>query len=312
MPKLKKSTLSGLVDSDSDDSQFMSAMPTPDSAAENKVPGKKGRGKPKTAPSKITKASSKAPARRASGRLVAKASENTAPAKVKRQALKDKTNQQYASETEEVDDFDQSEDVLMEGTYLDESVVAVPKSRPSATKKATNSRTKAVKEVSRTNYNISEDIPEVPSQEERVVKKKVPARKGIPQELSPEKVIQESQVPEWDGGEDVDEEIEEPISRPAHKVSRTQSHSRPRQPSVQRRRAGSASDTERSDPALRRKLGEMTKKYETLNIKYQDLREIGLKEAERNFERLRKQSEEKKKSNSIACMHRILLIIASF
>jgi regulator of replication initiation timing len=37
----------------------------------------------------------------------------------------------------------------------------------------------------------------------------------------------------------------------------------------------------------------MTKKFESLNVKYQDLREIGLKEAERNFERLKKQSEEK-------------------
>ena len=44
---------------------------------------------------------------------------------------------------------------------------------------------------------------------------------------------------------------------------------------------------------MRRKLGEMTKKYENISIKYQDLREIGLKEAERNFERLKKQSEER-------------------
>jgi hypothetical protein len=51
---------------------------------------------------------------------------------------------------------------------------------------------------------------------------------------------------------------------------------------------------------LRRKLGEVTKKYENLHLKYQDLREIGLKEAERNFERLKKQSEEKTKSTLCA------------
>ena len=90
-----------------------------------------------------------------------------------------------------------------------------------------------------------------------------------------------------------DEEVEPVISKPLRSTARPRDRSRPRQPSVQRHRAGSASDTERSDPALRRKLGEITKKYENLNVKYQDLREIGLKEAERNFERYRKQSEEK-------------------
>jgi hypothetical protein len=38
----------------------------------------------------------------------------------------------------------------------------------------------------------------------------------------------------------------------------------------------------------------MTKKYDSLSVKYQDLREIGLKEAERNFERFKKQGEQDK------------------
>ncbi|KAK3503064.1 chromosome segregation protein Csm1/Pcs1-domain-containing protein [Neurospora crassa] len=47
------------------------------------------------------------------------------------------------------------------------------------------------------------------------------------------------------------------------------------------------------DPELRRKLGELTQKYEALELKYKDLREVAVKEAERNFDRLRKQSEER-------------------
>lgn len=47
------------------------------------------------------------------------------------------------------------------------------------------------------------------------------------------------------------------------------------------------------DPELRRKLGELTQKYEALELKYRDLREVAVKEAERNFDRLRKQSEER-------------------
>ncbi|KAM7217529.1 Chromosome segregation protein Csm1/Pcs1 domain containing protein [Rhypophila decipiens] len=57
--------------------------------------------------------------------------------------------------------------------------------------------------------------------------------------------------------------------------------------------SASPSKTTSSDPALRRRLGEMTQKYENLEQKYQNLREIAVKEAESNFEKLRKQTDEK-------------------
>ncbi|KAG8419211.1 hypothetical protein J3458_004108 [Metarhizium acridum] len=44
--------------------------------------------------------------------------------------------------------------------------------------------------------------------------------------------------------------------------------------------------------ATRRRLGELTKKYDSLKARYNDLREVGMIAAERNFERLKKQSEE--------------------
>jgi hypothetical protein len=78
---------------------------------------------------------------------------------------------------------------------------------------------------------------------------------------------------------------------------RPSSHSGSRQPSTHRR-PGSASDTERSDPNLRRKLGEMTKNYESLKLKYQDLKEIGVKEAEKNFNQLKTRNEAEKKGKS--------------
>ncbi|CZR62508.1 uncharacterized protein PAC_12405 [Phialocephala subalpina] len=299
MPRIKQSTLSALVDSDSDDAQF--AMPTPDSTAD-KAPAKKGgaRGRPKAAPTKVTK--TKAPARRTSGRLVAKAKANAAaPAKSKRPALKDKTNQQYASETEEVDDF-ANDDLVMEGAEVDDTVVAVKQTKPKATKKKTvASRSKAAKDTSRTDYSLENITPTAPMIKSRVTKKKAPAKKAIPREPSPEKVIMETQVEQMEV-DDADEEVEieemQAVSKLAHNtshVSRPHSISRPRQQSAHRRRAGSASDTERNDPALRRKLGEVTKKYENLQLKYSDLREIGLKEAERNCERIKKNSEEKTK-----------------
>jgi hypothetical protein len=51
-------------------------------------------------------------------------------------------------------------------------------------------------------------------------------------------------------------------------------------------------ETEQSgDPELRRRLGELNKKYDALEVKYRNLREIGIVEANANMDKLRKQSE---------------------
>lgn len=77
---------------------------------------------------------------------------------------------------------------------------------------------------------------------------------------------------------------------------RKRAASQQRQPSVTRKRAGSASDTEKSaDPALRRKLGDMTKKFENISVRYDQLRDVGLGEAENNFDSLKAQSNERLK-----------------
>jgi hypothetical protein len=94
----------------------------------------------------------------------------------------------------------------------------------------------------------------------------------------------------------------EPISHPtARHTSRARSVSKTRQPSsvqpsVGRKRAGSGSDAERGgkvDPLLRRKLGDITKKFENLDLKYRNLREVGVKEAEANLEKLKKSTAER-------------------
>lgn len=60
----------------------------------------------------------------------------------------------------------------------------------------------------------------------------------------------------------------------------------------------SASDSELHEPTLRRRIGDLTRKHEALEARYRDLREIGVQEAERNFDRLKKQSEERANSNA--------------
>jgi hypothetical protein len=282
MSKVQRaSTLSGLIDSDVEDTMF-GELPTPDSATEKKLPAKKTtRGRPKAVPSKVTK--TRAPARRTSGRQTVETNDIGA-AKGARKALADKTNHQYDGETEEVDDFDQ--DVLMGGAEI-EHLPPVKQTKSKPAKKAPREKAAPQPSIGESQRAIQSDT--------RIAKKGKPARKEIPEELSPEKVIQETQFDPMDMDGDLDEEVEEIVTKTAHQSARQISNVRPHQPGLQRRRAGSASDTERGDPTLRRKLGEMTKKYENLQLKHQDLREIGLKEYERNYEKLRKQGEEKTK-----------------
>ncbi|KAH7327875.1 chromosome segregation protein Csm1/Pcs1-domain-containing protein [Stachybotrys elegans] len=51
-------------------------------------------------------------------------------------------------------------------------------------------------------------------------------------------------------------------------------------------------ETELDDVSMRRRLGDLMRKYDSLEMRYRDLREVGIKEAERNFERLKKQMDE--------------------
>ncbi|KIV84365.1 hypothetical protein PV11_00150 [Exophiala sideris] len=78
--------------------------------------------------------------------------------------------------------------------------------------------------------------------------------------------------------------LEEPIAKP--KIA-ARDPSRVRQ--EYRRRAGSASDAERGDPNLRRKLGDVTRKFENVDLKYRNLKEVGIHEANANMDKLRKQ-----------------------
>jgi len=123
---------------------------------------------------------------------------------------------------------------------------------------------------------------------------KVATRKTVSKSKSaqePRSIVPESQCT---GEEDDEEEQQqqsevvmvEPVAHP-RKAARDTSRSRQEPP--YRRRAGSASDTERGDPSLRRKLGDMTRKFENVDLKYRNLKEVGINEANANMEKLRKQ-----------------------
>ena len=64
---------------------------------------------------------------------------------------------------------------------------------------------------------------------------------------------------------------------------------------AKRKRVGDASEMSDAitDPFLRRKLGDISRRYENLEMKHRNLREVGIKEAQANFDRLKKQAQEK-------------------
>lgn len=126
-----------------------------------------------------------------------------------------------------------------------------------------------------------------------------PAKKAVvvqEPEPEPEPEVPETQTQADDM--DVDGPAEE--AQPEKPVQ-----AKPRAQKASKKRAGSPVAVERDgDPATRRKLDEMTKRFETLQTRYQDLEEVGVKEAGRNFDALQKQSEERSKGSSGAVRRR--------
>ncbi|POS79742.1 hypothetical protein DHEL01_v201873 [Diaporthe helianthi] len=53
-----------------------------------------------------------------------------------------------------------------------------------------------------------------------------------------------------------------------------------------------------SEPSTRRQLGEITRKYEALELRYRELRNVAVVEAEKNFDQLRRQSDEKTQASN--------------
>lgn len=316
MPKPKAvASLSGFAESDIDMEveNEADAMPTPQSNQENAGAAKKGRGKTKPAASKFSKPKAKAPSRRASGGSVAvtKKAPPKKKAAPKRAPLNEQTNERSLSDTEEVDEFDAA--VPQDPKRRESADELLPVKQPAkrGRKPATRTTKQAELEPQQQAKITEKDgefeyTPTVVRQTK--LSKKVPlaARRPAVSKRQPsaeprrEEVIPETQeapmgvdtslFPEEDHEDAMPQSVFRPTGdRPTNPGIR--------QAPIARRRAGSASDTERtaSDPAIRRKLGDMTKKFENLDMKYRNLREVGIKEAEANFERLKTTSEAKAK-----------------
>ena len=125
-----------------------------------------------------------------------------------------------------------------------------------------------------------------PSVEPQHGSKSIPETQEVPMELDPSPFHEEDEF--------VDDAIPQSVFRRSN--NNTSYSGKPR-PFISTRRAGSASDTEKAagDSELRRRLVDMTRRFEELDKRYKTLKEVGIKEAQINFEKLKDQTEAKTK-----------------
>lgn len=274
MPRIKKSTLLDLADSDSDSglNPHSRALKT-----ENEMPAaKKGRGR---APAnKVTKPETKTKTRRVGAKAAAALEEEA-----ERQALAEKATNPPAKATRgrkpkkaaEDEDEDGADDVLATPPHSDE---------PAKTK---GGRGRPRKDA------VVPDSVQKKAEPSAAKRGRKAAADKAGQQASTE--IPETQVDDGmdiDGAEEQDQVEDLPnfsrFSAPPS-AQRLSSYHAPLSAS---KRSASSSLIE-SDPSTRLHLGELTKKYEALELRYRELRNVAVVEAEKNFDQLRKQSDDK-------------------
>lgn len=276
-----KSNLVDLLDSDSDDGCI--ARASKPKKTEKMATEKKARGR--AAANRVTKAEPKAATRRAGAKKAAAAEQE-----IERQALAGKPTNYRKKATrgrkaKAAEEIEEEEDEGEEGA----DVLATP---PGSDEPA---RAKAGRGRPRKEAVIPESVQkaEKPAAPKRRGRKAVEPEEPVPLQDGP------SEIPETQADDRMDIDAEE-----QDQVEDLPTFSRfSDPPSVQRvspynvslsaskRPAGSVSHD--SDASVRRLLGEMTKKYEALELRYKDLRNVTVTEAEKTFDRLKKTSEEK-------------------
>jgi len=269
----------GLVDDSDDDLVSGGALQQQSSAAPKKAmpPAKKGR----PAATKVTKPASKS-TRRASGRIAAAIEEVGG-----RQALADKTNQKN---DEAPVKRGRKPSAKAAAALQATNALASPPSSDAPKPKGARGRPRTAKANNSKEVQDSQDEDKSAAMTKRGRKPALTEPGPAEEDVDDATEIPETQQPNMMPGNFPEDSLEDvqmedvPVAKSSHPAG------------YLARRLASASDSDKSEPALRRRLGELNKKYESLETRYRDLHDIGIKEAERTFDRLKKQAEEKTKS----------------
>lgn len=288
MPKRKVATrISGLVDSDDD---IVDTAVASHSESHDERPAKKARGRPKSTGVKVDEQPVASKPARTSSAAPVKQTGTTK--RVSNRGRPRATAAKLDGIDEDTEDGLQTEDdALQESTHEEEAVVAevlpVKKRRGRPRESDSNAKQTHVTEDGKFEYTPTGSRQFKAAEETtKIVKPRGRQRKS---DLAEETVIPDSQNPTSDALVD---EIQ-PSDKRSSISSPLKSLMNGERPGRKRPTVTFADTVEKasSDPELRRKLGDMTKKYETLEVKYRNLREIGVVEANANFEKIRKQCE---------------------
>ena len=326
MPKTKAiASLSGMIDSDMEDEiqhNDVDMMSTPDSNQENIEPAKKGKGKAKAPASRVRK-TKPASRRLSAGSSIAKAKAAT-KRKVaeKRVPLKEQVNEEQNGAMEEVEEHqnttknqnEQRDDIASEhesDVFAQPNKPLTKRGRPAAKDKQ-SIKVPVVEQSKATERDGEFEYTPTLTRQRKAAAKPTANKKNVVAEkryISAEPLASRPVIPETQPismevdqpdilGEDENDEDALPQSV-YRKSNHARATSKQPQPFIARKPASSDSDLEKAgnDPATRRKLGEMTKKLESLELRYKKLREVGIKEADANFEKLKKNSEERANGN---------------
>jgi hypothetical protein len=260
--RAKLTTLVGLIDSDEEDLEVLSTKAQ--TVAKTMAPAKKSRA---VATSRVTKSTRtrQAPSRKALTEKI----EN-----VQEEAGQSKGTKRSATEDIQALDEQDAEDNPKAGRG--------------------RARANKIQKIAEPEDELSVIQLEttVPAPVRRGRKPKTNVEPEVPETQQPEMEIPETQQVNGAGMITEDEQVEELPAYNQQGMSSAQRHQNSALFSAGRKPI-SASGSEMNDPVLRRRIGELTRKYESLEVKYRDLREIGVQEAERNFDRLKKQGEER-------------------
>jgi len=275
-------------------------LPSPNSAAENLAPVARKPGRPKkpSADAVNSKPAAVKGTRASPSALGTTKTGIGRKAAQQRAVLTDITNtRNILSDTDEVDDFDlPQKDAKGLGALPTPMTTTKTRGRKPKSVKAKEESVKPNGRRGRTAAAAAHPV-EIPETQEDTQDAQGPPHKKVTAVKETQDVIPDTQ-PEpmvLETSEDhqmEDLQPDEAISRPV--VERSRSVSKGRQPLVARTRGVSASAERRgTDPIVRRQLDDMTSRFETLEIKYKNLKDIAGREAEMNFEKLKRLADEK-------------------
>jgi hypothetical protein len=254
-----------------------------------------------TAATKAT-AKAKAPARRASGNSVLgvkKQGAGVAKKPAARTGRKALAELQHAngSDTEEVDEFEAESENAAPAEAKTSRRGRPPKAKPTeeAVEEAPARKTRKAADTEPKKDTKAKAAPKSRATKRAPVSEPEPEPEAMAiTETQPEPELDEMEIEQSIEVEEIPESIPPP-QRPS--ARRVQQRGAARQTSATRR-AGSASDTER-DPALRRKVGDLTRKLEAMTVKYDTLKEVASSGKESNFDQLKKRTEQTAKGGCL-------------